>query len=334
MAGPFLSRRSIVAWEKESTRGSAPSTGSAWQPFGRVTSLDDFGPQWSIFRDPVLGAGIEAHEIGFEGKSFGPTTIPAFQVRDPRVLGFAWSQEVSRTGANAGFFRHELAPKQGQLDSFATGIRDRAADGTEYARIFLECIMPRLSMRGEAIGNDGSGGRFMAAPDVLPHDDTKTDATNVTVNLGTAEPYRWYHGRITLDGTLVARLEDWEFTLDRRAEANYYWRDDTGRGPDEAPAQEATADFRGTAIADGATYTSNNETFRDLLRNRRTFDIEIRAARTVDEDEVRLQLTDVVLSAAPGSRQNGQKVSIGLTAPVRQTRFEYVDANDAAFFST
>lgn len=334
MAEPFLPSRSILAWERESTRGQLPSTSSAWREFGRVDEFQDLGPEWQTFRDPVVGADQEAHEVGTEGKFYGPVTLSPIQLRDPLILGYALSLETNRSEiGTTGFYRHTLGPRNGVLDSIAVAMRDRRADGADQSVVFLETIMPQLAVRGERVGPDGSGGRCMYSPTLLAHDHTTANADQVTVSLDTAEPIRWYHGRIQLDNETIGKILQWELRIDRRAESAYYWRDDAGKGPGDSPPQASVYDFTAEVALDDTQYTSNNRTIRELLRNEDQFDIDIRLARTVDEDETRYNLTNVQLARAPGQR-SGNRVVLQSEGVVRKLRQTYVDQNNSPHFST
>lgn len=342
---PFLGESSIIAWELESTRGTAPSTSSAWRSFGRLKEFQDLGPIWAIYRDAIMGAGQEAHEIGREGRVYGPATMSPFQVRDPLVLGFVFSKETDRSAdLGGGFYRHTLEPTDaGQLDSMSVGMRDRRLDGSsaEEAVIFLETIMPRLSLRGEQPNPDGSGGRLMAAPDLMAFDhQTSTvgsaDPTAVTVSLGSADPYRFHHGRLRIDGEQVFRVNSFELTIDRRAEYAFYWQDANGDKPFEAPPEGAVYDLTIEAVADADSYTvgaNPAKTIRELLRDEVAFDGDLRFQRTADQDEFQFDLTDVVLQEAPGVRRQG-KVTLQTRAPLRGVDMLYVDSEDSNFFST
>lgn len=344
-ATPFLGEDSILAWEKESTRGTAPSTSSAWKSFGRVSEFQDLGPIWSIYRDAIIGAGQESHEIGREGRVYGPATMTPFQVRDPRVLGFVFSKETNRADEGDGVhYEHTLEPTDaGQLDSMSVGMRDRRLDGSsaEDAVIFLETIMPRLSLRGEKPNPDGSGGRLMAAPDLMAHDHQTTtvgsaDPTAVTVSLGSADRYRFHHGRIRIDGEQVFRVNSFELSIDRRAEYAFYWQDANGDKPFEAPPEGAVYDLTMEAVADADTYTvgaNPAKTIRELLRDEVTWDGDLRFSRTDDEDQFAFDMTDVVLQEAPGVRRKG-KVLLQTRAPLRSLDMRYTDENNSAFFST
>lgn len=337
---PFNREESILAWEKETTRGTAPSTASAWRDFGRVIEWNDLGPRNAILRDPVAGSGQEAHELVYEGVSYGGTIGP-FQVRDPLVLGHFLGKETSRVAVGS-FFRHTLAPTDlGLLPPMSVGMRDRTLDGSALHEsiIYLATVMPRLALRGEAVNEDGSGGRLMAACDLLPHNHQTTtigtaNPAAVTVTLGTADPYRFHHASILLENEEVARVKDFEIVGDRGAQFNYYWNDDNNRRPREAPPQGARYDLRAAMTADGDTYGGGNRTVRDILRDRETVDMEFRFLRTTDQDEFRWLLTDVGLIEAPGQRPAKGQVQVAASGFIRQLRMTYVDANNSAFFPT
>lgn len=335
---PFNSEDSILAWERESSRGVAPSTAAPWQEFGRITEWSDLGPRQVITRDHVAGAGQQPHEIQAEGTHYGGTIGP-FQVRDPKLLGFVFSKESTRAqiGATA-FYRHTLVPTDlGKLDSMAIGMRDRTLDGTALheSLIYLESVMPKLAVRGEAVNDDGSGGRLLAACDLMPHDHTTTNATAVTCTPSSTLPYRFSHGKISIAGEQVFRVKDFELTVDRRAKYAYYWQDTGADKPYEAPPEGCLGTLSMNLVADGEKITvgGTDYSIRELLRSRIKFDSILKFTRTADQDEFQFNLTDVMLEDAVGMRRGG-KVMIRCNAPIRSLNMQYVDNSNAAYFST
>lgn len=334
---PYLSEDSILGWQRESTRGTAPATSSDYRDYGRVESFQTLGPQQSLARDLLINDDQEASDIIPEGTVFGPRSLGPFQIRDPLIIGYAWSKETNRSSdLGGGHYRHTLSPTDlGQLDSIAEGQKDQKNDGSgdEDAILFKETIIPTASIRGEAPTADGGGGRAMAAIDRMAHsaEYNTSKASGLSVSANTTEPYKWHHGKLTLDGTQVYRLVEFEFTINRRAQYAFYIRDDESTTPTEAPPEGAIYDFTFTAVADENQHSSDD--LMGHLRNRTKFDGELAFTRTADEDEFDIQLTDVVIGDAP--RQRGQgKVLINATTQVRQARFRYVDGNDSAHFST
>lgn len=334
---PMLKENSILCWEKETTFKTAPAA-ATWRSFGKVTEWNDLGPQQAVFRDLISGSGVEAHQIGFEGTTYQDTLGP-FQVVDPLVLGFWWGKETARAASGAtGFFRHTLAPTDlGLPPSMGVQMRDRQVgsptrtDKTTY----LGTLVKRLSLRGEEVADDGSGGRLMAALDLVAHDDDETVADKA-VTLPAATPYRYSHGRLTLWGEQVFRVETFEWSGDRQNRYNFYWRDDNTQKPAEAPPEGALYDFNAVIVADGEQFTTGggvDKFIRQIARERLLGDATLRFIRTLDQDEFQLNLVDLALVGAPKHRTTG-KVRYRVRGHARTSTMQYVDDQNTAYFPT
>jgi hypothetical protein len=327
----MLSEDSVVAWALESTFKTAP--GGTWNAFGRVTDWKDLGPHNAITKEPIAGAGREAHSIFRSGISYGGT-IP-FQVVDPKILGLAWGQEPAVPVAlGGGYYRHTLQPTQrGILPSIAIQMRDKTGEAVAKTdkTTYLGAICKGLALRGEEPGEDGGNGRLMAALDLLPHDDDDT-VSDKSVSLSTLDPYRYHHGRMTLFGGQVYRILDWELTLDNAAKHAYYWQDTTSQKPFEAPPENISYEFSGRMVADGQLF--GGVTPRKLAQQATTGNGTLYFYRTAGQDEFQINLVDMMLEAAPRSRSHG-KVIYEFKAHVRSTGssgFQWVDQSNTQYF--
>lgn len=347
-ATPFNVEESILGWQIETVRGTLPSVAAPWREFGRVLNgFRDLGPRNAVYKDAVLGAGQEAHEVGYEGIGYGGSI--GFQVRDPLFLGFAWGKETARAALGGGFYRHTLVPTdKGLLPSFAVGMRDRRLDGSgaKQSIAYLATVAPRLSLRGEQPNPDGSGGRLMAAMDVLPHDHkTGADDANVdliTVTLQNLTPYRFSHATIKLGDagteTQVFRVASWECSIDRRAQHAYYHQGGLSNKPFEAPPEGAMyPPFRGRFVADADTYnvSGSGRSLRQIVLDRVIPGSGIiQPIRTANQDEWQINFTDMAVELAEADRSPRGKILVDFVAHPRKSTFQYVDANNAAFFPT
>lgn len=337
-AVPFTSEGSILAWKRESSRGSTPSLSSAWNSYGRVTQFQSLGPEHSIFGDHIIGAGQNPHEVGYEGTTYGPASL-SFQIRDPLILGYVFSKEKSRSQiGSTGFYRHTLEyTDKAELDSFTEAEVAQKADGTIEAIGYNETVVPQLSVRGEEPSEDGGSGRTMAALTRGAHDeDTSSTWSNLSVNLESDEPYRFHHGHISFEGQQVFRITEFELTFDRRASPAFYIRDDEARTPAETVPEGAQTQLNVTGVADDQQITVNGTdyTVRELLINRVPFDATFKFTRTADEDEFQFNLTEIPLANLPLSHSQGKVTYEGGAPWVREAEMQYVDSNDSAHFST
>lgn len=328
-AVPFQTEDSILCWELESSRRTAPAAGT-WRSFGRISEWEDIGPEHAVFREPVAGAGREAHSIGVEGKAYRGNIGP-FQVVDPLILATWWGQEVSLpTALGGGYYRHTATPTtNGQLASYAVQMRDRtlltSAPLTDK-NTYLETVTNRLALRGEAPQDDGSGGRCMAALGVLAHSDDPSVADK-NVTLPTSDPYRFHHGTITLWGEPVLRVLDWEFEADNQGTPDYYWTSTYGRGPAETSPGAPVYGFRCSVVADGESFTAGSVTgtVKDILRGATPANGSVLMRRTANQDEFQVNLTDVLLQGAPKRRIPNGKVVYQCRGVVRASTFQWVD---------
>lgn len=331
---PLLSEDSILCWDIETVRGSAPAT-AAWQSFGRVDEWVDLGPENQVFRDPIAGSGRQAATVGVEGVTYRPKTLGPWQVVDPRVLGFFWGQELSapvQIGATP-YYRHTATPTtNGALPSMAVQGYDYKKGVKTDGNTWLNVIMPRLGLRGEPTGEDGKGGRVLFAPTLLPHNDDPTVA-NKTVSLPTSTPYARQHATIQFFGSDVDwRIESWEFLGDNQARTNYYHQTANGQKPVESPPEGMSYDIRLDIIADGHLATgASNRLIRDLVRDKVKGTGKIAYARTANQDEFAVNLTDILLLDAPKRRRRG-KVHYDAQAICRTSSFEWVDQNNTRYF--
>lgn len=325
---PLLREDSVCWWEIESAFKTLPA-GATWRAFGRVDEWTDLGPVNNLFRDAIAGAGRQANAIGRAGLSYPPKTLGPWQIHDPVSVGFAWGQEVSAPVAiGGGYYRHTATPTvNGRLPSMGVQMYDYKAgtrvDGTTY----LGVLMPKVSVRGEAVDEGGEGGRVMFAPTLMPHDhDTAAAAKAGT--LPTTTPYKYSHVQLTLNADLDWRLHSWEFMLDNFAKHNYYHNSSYGEKPAEAPPEGAKSDARFDIIADGH---SAGGILRDLKNNATKFNGQIKCVRTANQDEWAINLTDVIIEDAPQRRSRG-KNHYDLQCAVRASSFEWVDQLSTRFF--
>lgn len=332
-AVPLLSEDSILAWDIESVRGTAPAA-ATWQSFGRVSEWVDLGPRNNVFREAIAGSGRQAATIGVEGVSYGPTTLGPWQIVDPRVLGFAWGQEVNApVSLGGGFYRHTATPTvRGALPSMGVQGYDYKAGVKTDGNTWLNVVMPRLAIRGEQVNEDGTGGQIMFAPTLLPHNDDPTVADKA-VTLPSTEPYQKGHASIQFMGADTDwRIEGWEFILDNNAKPNTYHTNSNSGKPYESPPEGVLYDLRFDIIADGHLATgAGNRLLRDLVRDKVTGTAQIKYIRTANQDEWAVNLVDVVIADAPKRRRRG-KIHYEAIAHCRTSSFEWVDQNSARYF--
>lgn len=330
-AVPLLSEDSLLSWGLEGTFKSVAS-GSTWRSFGRAIEFDDLGPTHATYRDAIAGAGREAHQTGFEGTSYGPKTYGPWQVVDPKPLALSWGQEVSPPAqiGSTGFYRHTATPTtNGQLPSMSVQMLDlkgtTVVDGTTY----LGVIQPDLAIRGEEGGEDGSGGRIMYSPTLLGHDDD-TGVAKKGVTLPTVEPYRKSHAHLQFYDDADFRIHTWETSLSNNATPTHYHRAEDNDKPHESPVEGITYDLAMEIFADGHEDATNAKIIRDLLRDKVTGQGVLKYARTLDEDEWTINLTDIQLKDARKVRRRG-KIRYAVDAQVRATNFEWVDDQSTRF---
>lgn len=331
-AVPLLAEDSLLSWELESTFKTVAS-GSTWRAVGRAIEFQDLGPTHAIFRDAIAGAGREAHNVGFEGTSYGPVAQGPWQVVDPKILALTWGQEVSvpaQIGATS-FYRHTATPTtNGLLPSMSVQMLDKKGatviDGTTY----LGVIQPDLTIRGEEAAEDGSGGRVMFSPTWLAHNDDKT-VTEKSITLPTAEPYRKSHAAIQFyDTDQDWRIHTWEFSPSNNVTSNHYHRSADNDKPFESPPEGIIYDLSMEIIADGHTDAANSKIIRDLLRDKVLGAGKIHYIRTANQDEWAINLTDIAIQDAKKTRRRG-KVRYAVDAIVRASTFEWVDTNSSRF---
>ncbi len=333
-AVPLLREDSILCWDIETTFKTAPAA-AQWQALGRVEEWDDPGPVKNVFRDAIAGSGREAATIGVAGTSYAPWTIGPFQVVDPRIMGFAWGQEVSAPVAlGGGYYRHTVTPtRNGRLPSMGVQASDNKVGTRVDGLTYLGVLMPKLSARGEEVAEDGAAntGRIMIAPTLLPHDDSTAVAAK-TVSLPTAQPYYKSHASIQFyNSDLDWRIHSWEYTLDNLVQPNTYHSNTNSGKPFESPPQGALHDARLDIIADGHANSVSAKILRDLQRDEVKGNAQIKYIRTANQDEWAINLTDVMIERAPRMHSRG-KVHYDLQCAVRASSFEYVDANSARYF--
>ncbi len=338
---PLLREDSILAWDIKGasgvTRGIPGVSASAqWQSLGRVDEWTDLGPEKAVYRDAIAGSGRQGATIGVAGTSYKPKTIGPFQVVDPRIMGFAWGQEVNApvaTGVGGGF-RHTVSPTtRGALPYMDVQMADYKAGALTDGLTFLDVIMPRLSVRGEEVSEAGdeTSGRVMIAPTLLPHDHSTAVAAK-TVSLPTSTPYYKQHASLQFyNGDIDWRIHSWEYTLDNNAHHNYYHTNLYNGKPTEAAPEGAMHDLRLDLIADGHANSVSAKILRDLLLDEVKGNAQIKYIRTANVDEWAINLTDVQISEAPKTRRRG-KIHYEVVAPVRASTFEYVDTNAARYF--
>lgn len=336
---PLLREDSKLCWDikgaRGTTRGAAGVSATAdWQSFGRVMEWTDMGPRQAVYRDVIAGAGREAATIGVAGTAYPAYSLGPYQIHDPRVMGFAWGREAANPAAlGGGYFRHTVSPSTNgalpymdvQMMDYKAGV---ATDGVTY----LDAVMPRLSVRGEEPSEDGNegSGRIMMLPTLLPHDDS-TAITAKGQTLPTSEPYYKQHATIKFYNDDVDwRIHSWEFSIDSFARHNYYHRSG-GDKPYEAPPEGAAYELRLDIVADGHQNSVTGSILRDLLRNKTKGNGQIKYARTANQDEWAINLTDIQIEEAPKRRTRG-KIHYDVRAYVRASTFEYVDQNSGKYF--
>lgn len=334
-AVPLLREDSILCWDIESTFKTAPAA-ATWQSLGRVEEWSDFGPKVNVFREAIAGSGREAASIGGNGKSYGPITLGPFQVVDPRFLGFAYGREPSAPSAIGATSRyeHSVTPTNaGRLPSMSIQAADYKAGARIDGNTFLGCIMPRLSLRGEATEENGSGGRILAAPTFIGHDDDPTVAAKA-ISIPTSEPYFFSHAEgNTFFGDANYRIHSWEATIDNHAASNYYHTSPASEKPTESPPEGITYDFRAEIVADGRINSTNASLIRDIVRNKLKGNIDLyyQRAGTPDWDYFILTFTNVVLESATKVRRRG-KIMYDVVGYAANSIFKYADGNSARYF--
>lgn len=329
---PLLREDSILCWDIESTF-KTPSASATWQSLGRVEEWEDLGPTVNVFREAIAGSGREAATIGADGFNYGPVTIGPFQIVDPRFLGFAWGQEEAAPSAlGGGFYRHTAIPtKRGRHPSLSLQMADYKAGTKIDGSTFLGVVMPRISIRGEEVGEDGAGGRIMAAPTFVAHDEDVTVAGKA-VTLPTSQPYTKMHAGIQFyNADTDWRIHSWEFGLDSNSKSNYYHNSAYNGKPTETPPEGVLYDVRFDIIADGHANLVTGSLLRDLVRNRTKGNAQIKYTRTANQDEWALNLTDIQLASAKKVRRSG-KIHYDVVGHCRASTFEWVDANSTRYF--
>lgn len=336
MGVPYLSEDSIVAWDDETTRGTAPSA-STWRDFGRVEEFRDLGPTNALRRDYIAGGGRQAFSIERTGIEYGGSL--SFQVVDPLVLGYFWGEETARTQiGTSGFYRHTVnETTNGQLPSMSVQMRDQqgsaASSPTTDKFTYLEVVMNELGITFERINDDGSGGRVQAEATLMPHDHDRT-VEDKSVTPDSSEPYSYSEGKLTLFGETSFPLLEGEIQTSNNAEYRRWWEDSPTQTPNAAPPQNVEGTFRFTLEGQGTTFSGlNNEVIRAANANGRSGDATLRFARTVDEDEWQIDLTSITLQDAQGRRTSGP-VEIECVGWIQDSQFQYVDGNNTAFFPT
>lgn len=334
---PLLREDSILAWDLQGasglTRGAAGvSAASTWQSFGRVMEWTDMGPQKGVYRDAIAGAGPEAHVIGIAGTSYKPYALGPLQVNDPRVMALAWGREVNAPASlGGGFYRHTASPtNRGALPYFSVQAGDYKAGTLTDGFTYLDCVMPRLSVRGEEPDEEGSEntGRILIAPTIMPHDHSSAIAAK-GVSLPTTTPYYKQHASIQFYNSDVDwRIKSWEYTRDSHAAHHYYHTNTQSGKPFEGPPQGILHDLMMNIVADG--HTSGGNLLRDLAANEVLGQGQIKYVRTANQDEWAINLTDIQINEAPKERRAGP-IAYNVDAAVRATTFEWVDQNSSRY---
>lgn len=327
---PLLREDSILCWEIESIFKTAPAA-ATWQSLGRVESWADLGPVKPISRQVIAGSGREAANTHVQGTAYPPTAIGPFQVVDPRFLGFPFGQEVGApTALGGGYYRHAAtATQNGRLPSMAMQMGDYKKGVLTDGQTYLGVVMPRLGLRGEEVGEDGTGGRVLATPTFLPHDDSIAVAGKA-ISLPSSEPYKMEHASITFFSDLDWRIHSWEATVDNHVIQNYYHRSTDAGKPFEAPPADISYDLTMDIIADGHQNPSG-KLIRDLVRDEVEGNVTLKYVRTANQDEFELDLAGVRLESALKDRTRG-KIHYQVKAVARAGIFQWVDQNSARYF--
>lgn len=329
---PLLRENSILCWEKEDTFKTAPSA-SAWQVLGRVEDWEDLGPVKQVFREAIAGSGREAATIGVAGTAYPPMALGPFQIVDPRFMGFAWGQEPnSPVSLGSGYYRHTAIPTtRGIFPSMSVQMADYKSGVMTDGLTFLGVVMPKLSARGEEVGEDGSGGRIMAIPTLVAHDDSSAVAAK-TVSIPGTMPFFKQHAALKFyNDDLDWRIHSWEFDLDSHARTNWYHTNTNSGKPAETPPEGITYDIKFDIIADGHQNLVTGKMIRDLLRDEVKGNVQLKYIRTANQDEWAINVTDMQITSAPKRRSRG-KNHYQVTGHGRSTTFEWVDQNSTRYF--
>lgn len=331
-ATPLLREDSILCWDIETTFKTAPAA-ATWQALGRVEEWTTLGPRKQVYRNAIAGSGREAATIGVAGTAYPPTTLGPFQIVDPRIMGFAWGQEPNPPVAlGSGYYRHTTIPTTlGRHPSMSVQMGDYKTGTLTDGQTWLGVVMPRLSVRGEEASEEPESGRVMMAPTLLPHDDSIT-VPSKAVTLPTQTPYYKQHANIQFyNGDVDWRINSWEFNLNSNSETAWYHRAADQGKPNETPPQGILYDARFEIVADGHQNAVSNKLIRDLLRDEVKGNIQIKYARTLNQDEWAINITDFHLEDAPKRYRRGKNVYEPMGYG-RSTTFEWVDQNSTRYF--
>jgi len=332
---PYMTAKTVLTWEKESTFGTSPASG-AWNTFGyRRGELRDLGPINTWQQHRAWESGREPVKLDLLSQDFG-APLAEFLLTDLRIPGFAWGEEVSapaQIGATV-YYRHTATPSTNHpTDSMAVQIHDEDAAGNATRTTWVGGVMTEIEIAG------AENGEVSFTPTIQARKPDTSIAKN-TVTTPTSTSYKHHHGYIEIYGEQLLRVNSWRFRKISEATRLRYWNDTDPLYAYEYPLGEANYVFSCRAVADGKQFSGFGS--RDILRMAENGDIgtaQIRWAKTVDQDEGKIVIgssNDALgIITVPRVRSaGGGRVEYEIDFVCRTSQYQWVDTNASRYFSS
>lgn len=311
----YRAERTLIGLAKETTFGETPTAGAQtiWPEI--VTSVDGLVDEIDWKQIWARGGDREAFQL-LELKHESNGTINGL-LQKGRWIAMAFGKDVV-TGTNP--YTHTITPKPGM--PFPSWVMEwKYVDATSLSLYSPGMVVDSLTLSGaeaEAVAFSAN----VKAQKVIKNTGADSSVTSITT-----EPFKFDDGTLTYFGSTLARVKEWEWTVNNNGKMAYYYETTNAPFPTEYIPLKTTYELTTTVIP-------TDTTFFDTLKTAGTnLSATINLTRGTN-DSVEIQNTNCVLKSAPHNIPDEGEVAVQLELIPRNCTVVIVNADAGSYADT